>query len=257
MRSSIWTECAGGSELRPLRLLPWRVVEAQHQLSTRKLVDSAAEQELLESLIDGAKPPALPPARGARPFHYLLTTPFRYPPLRNGSRFGGRFERGIWYGADALRTAFAEVAYYRFVFRAGSTADLGVLATSLTVFRARVRTDRGIDLLAPPFDACREVIASPTSYGEAQALGSAMRSEGVEAFRYPSARLPEREAAACVAVLDPAAFTGARPRDIGTWQCTATPERVEFAMRDYFRRDVVTFERAAFLVAGRLPVPAL
>jgi len=27
---------------------PWRVVEAQHQVSTRKLVDSDAEQQVLE-----------------------------------------------------------------------------------------------------------------------------------------------------------------------------------------------------------------
>lgn len=40
MSSSIWTRCAGDSELRPLRLSPWRIVEAQHQVSTRKLVDT-------------------------------------------------------------------------------------------------------------------------------------------------------------------------------------------------------------------------
>ena len=58
MSSSIWTRCAGASEnLAPLRLAPWRAVEAQHQVSTRKLVDSADEQILLEELIDGAKPP--------------------------------------------------------------------------------------------------------------------------------------------------------------------------------------------------------
>src|SRR5438067_8369321 len=40
---SIWTRCAGDSELRPLRLSPWRAVEAQHQVSTRKLVDRSEE----------------------------------------------------------------------------------------------------------------------------------------------------------------------------------------------------------------------
>ena len=44
MSSSIWTRCAGDSEIRPLRRSPWRVVEAQHQVSTRKLVDSLDEQ---------------------------------------------------------------------------------------------------------------------------------------------------------------------------------------------------------------------
>ena len=112
MSSSIWTRCAGDSEIRPLGLSPWRVVEAQHQVSTRKLVDSADEQILLEELIDRAKPPYTTPAR----LHYLLATPFRYPPLRHGSRFGRRHERGIWYGSSTRRAAFAEISYYRLLF---------------------------------------------------------------------------------------------------------------------------------------------
>ena len=95
MSSSIWTRCAGDSEIQPLRLEPWRVVEGQHQISTRKLVASDAEQALLEALIETVKPGQLSPAR----LHYLLATPFRYPPLRHGSRFGRRFEPGLWYGA--------------------------------------------------------------------------------------------------------------------------------------------------------------
>src|SRR3954464_14802986 len=86
MSSNIWTRCAGDSELRPLRLAPLRVVEAQHQLSTRKLVDTAEEQMLLEELPEMSKPPARAPSR----LHSLLSTPFRSPPLRHGSRFGTR-----------------------------------------------------------------------------------------------------------------------------------------------------------------------
>ena len=105
MSSSIWTECGGASELRPLRLEPWRVVEGQHQISTRKLVETDAEQGLLEELIDAVKPPDL----AGRRLHYLLSTPFRYPPLRHGSRFGARHDRGVWYGSETLEGAFAEV----------------------------------------------------------------------------------------------------------------------------------------------------
>ncbi len=103
MSSSIWTRCAGDSELRSLRLSPWRVVESQHQVSTRKLVDSAEEQVLLEEMIDRVKPPDITGGR----LHYLLFTPFRYPPLKHGSRFGGRRERGIWYGSGDRRTALS------------------------------------------------------------------------------------------------------------------------------------------------------
>src|SRR5215216_4985568 len=147
MSSSIWTLCAGGSELRILHDSPWRVVEAQHQVSTRKLVDSTEEQILLEELIDSVKPPDVTRGR----LHYLLFTPFRYPPLPHGSRFGGRHERGIWYGSLELRSAFAEVAYYRLLFIEGSRALLGTITTALTTFTAGIHTGRGIDLTSAPF----------------------------------------------------------------------------------------------------------
>lgn len=248
MSSSIWTHCAGDSELRGLRLEPWRAVESQHQVSTRRLVDSDAEQRLLEELIDGAKPPD---RTGGR-LHYLLATPFRYPPLRHGSRFGRRTEPGVWYGSESLATAFAEVAYYRLVFLEGTTAPLGPVATELTTFRADVRTERGIDLAAPPFSAHEAELASPDSYDAPQALAAAMRESDVEAFRYRSAR----DAGTNVAVLDPVAFGRRRPRDFRSWRCTATHARVEVASRGYFEREVFAYPRERFLVQGRLPAPA-
>lgn len=251
MSSSIWTRCAGDSELRPLRLSPWRVVEAQHQLSTRKLVDSAEEQALLEELIDGVKPPD---RTGGR-LHYLLFTPFRYPPLPHGSRFGGRRERGSWYGSLEQRGAFAEVAYYRLLFLEGTRAELGTVETALTAFTASVRTARGIDLTAPPFAAHRRAIASPTSYASTQALGTAMRSAGVEVFKYPSAR--DVAGGINVGVFAPSAFGSAKPKSFETWYCFASRERVEVVPGGYFKRDTYAFPRTQFLVRGVLPSPAL
>lgn len=251
MSSNIWTRCAGSSEIRELRLDPWRAVEAQHQLSTRKLVSRADEQMVLEELIDSAKPPDLTAGRR----HYLLSTPFRYPPLRHGTRFGTRLERGIWYGSETRDTAFAEVAYYRFVFREGTLADLGVISTPLTVFRTKARSARGVDLAAPPFDAYRRTIASPVSYDASQALGRAMREAGVELFRYPSARDPG--GGTNVGAFTPEVFGRAKPRDLETWQCVSTAEIVELAKRDYFGREVLTFARELFVVDGKLPAPAV
>ena len=251
MSSSIWTRCAGDSELRPLRLSPWRVVEAQHQVSTRKLVDSAEEQALLEELIDGVKPPD----RTGGKLHYLLFTPFRYPPLPHGSRFGGRRERGIWYGSLEQRAAFAEVAYYRMLFLEGSSAELGTLETALTAFTASVRTARGIDLTAPPFDAHRRAIASPTSYSASQALGAAMRGAGVETFKYPSAR--DVGGGINVGVFAPSAFGAAKPKSFETWYCFASRERVEVVPGGYIRQEQFLFPRQQFLVQGALPSPAL
>jgi len=249
--SSIWTRCAGDSELRVLRLVPWRVVEAQHLVSTRKLVDSAEEQDLLERLLDSAKPPDV--TRGS--VHYLLATPFRYPPLPHGSRFATRNERGLWYGSETRATAFAEVAYYRFIFLEGSRADLGVVSTQLSAFTVRARTTRGVDLTSPPFRRYAGRIASPTSYADAQALGAAMRGAGVELFRYPSAR--DRDGGINVGAFTPSVFGASKPRRFETWHCTATSTHVELAMRDYFKRERHVFSRDTFLVGGALPGPAV
>lgn len=251
MSSSIWTLCAGDSELGALRLSPWRVVEAQHQVSTRKLVDSTEEQILLEELIDRVKPPDITSGR----LHYLLFTPFRYPPLLHGSRFGGRHERGIWYGSLELRSAFAEVSYYRFVFLEGTRADLGTVSTPLTAFTAGVRTVHGVDLTKPPFEAYRRVIASPTSYVETQQLGDAMRASSVEVFCYPSAR--DIENGTNVGVFVPAAFGRAKPRILETWHCAASRDRVDLTKGDYFTRRSFTFPRSQFLVKSALPSPAV
>src|SRR5215831_5396257 len=131
MSRSIWTECAGSSRFRRLTLAAWRAVESQTLISTRKLVDSDDEQAILEELIESAKPPVREGAEFAS-LHFLLYTPFRYPPLPHGSRFGTRHERGIWYGSLALRTVFAEVAYYRLLFLEGIDGDLGSLTIDLS-----------------------------------------------------------------------------------------------------------------------------
>ena len=250
MSSSIWTRCAATFERVVLDRAVWRVVEAQHQVSTRKLVDTDAEQLLLEQMIESVKPPLTVGAQ----MHYLLFTPFRYPPLRHGSRFARRTVSSLWYGAESLASAFAEVAYYRFVFLEGTTALLGTIETELTAFQADLYTENGADLTAPPFDAFRTVIASPVDYTETQALGDELRAVGVEALRYPSARDPE--GGTNVGVCTPAALRGA-PHGLESWHCSAGPARVELSRRDYFNRAFYTFSRDIFLVNGSLPVPAL
>ena len=251
MSSSIWTRCAGDSELRALRCSPWRVVEAQHRVSTRSLVDSAEEQALLENLIDGVKPPD----RTGGTLHYLLFTPFRYPPLRHGSRFGGRHEPGIWYGSEHQRTAFAEVAYYRLLFLEGTQADLGDVATQLTAFTVVMRSSRAIDLTVAPFNAHHGAISSRTSYRSSQSLGGAMREAGVELFRFSSAR--DAEGGVNVAAFDARVFGRANPKALRTWHCVASRARVEVTSGDYFRRESWTFPREQFVVHGELPSPAL
>ena len=92
-------------ETRLLRLQRvWRGVESQYASATIQLVDSLAEHDLLEQLIEGSEP-ALPADRGPRK-HFLLLAPFRYTP-RHDSRFRPAGHRGLWYGARAVRTVMA------------------------------------------------------------------------------------------------------------------------------------------------------
>jgi hypothetical protein len=147
------------------------------------------------------------------------------------------------------------VAYYRLLFLEGSSADLGTITTPLTAFRASIRTDHGVALDAPPFDAHRNTIASPTAYVETQALGEAMREAGVEAFSYPSAR--DAGGGVNVGAFAPSVFGRTKPTSLEGWHCAASRARVDVTRSDYFRRQAFAFERDEFVVGGTLPSPAV
>ncbi len=253
MSPSIWTRCAGRSEVRRLAGRFRRVVEAQFRNSTRKLVDSDEEQRVLEELLDARA--KLPVPEGFEGVHYLLFTPFRHPPLHNGSRFGTRRERGILYAARELPTAFAEVAYYRLVFLEGTAAPLAPLTVELTAFSFRIAAARGVDLTRPPFRELEARISSPLSYDDSQRLGQEMRADGVQACLYVSARARGRQVNAAVFEN---VFRPQRPLDEQRWSCVASRDRVEFrAQRLVGDDETLAYGREQFLVAGKLPAPAL
>jgi len=110
MSSAISTPAALACEAHRIAGGFWRMVEAQHQASTLKLVDSAAEQAVLERLLEASKPP-LPAAM--KRLDYLLGTPFRYPPRNHGSRFRAATDPGVFYAALDLPTAAAELGWWR------------------------------------------------------------------------------------------------------------------------------------------------
>jgi hypothetical protein len=227
------------------------VVEAQHITSTRKLVDTDAEQAELEMLLEVVKPsvPSLPRFQG---LHFLLFTPFRHPPLRNGSRFGSRNERSIWYGALSLECAFAEVGYYRLLFFEGTRAKLPTILVELTVFEVSVATKSGIDLRRPPF-ASISALRSKHSYKASHSFGRDMRNAGVEAFVFVSARDPK--GGSNIGLFEPV-FKRKSPTNLSTWVCAADATKVEFKKKDYFTKASFSWPRSAFLVKGVLPAPA-
>ncbi|MBD3619087.1 MAG: RES family NAD+ phosphorylase [Chromatiales bacterium] len=247
----LWAACGLEDVIHPIRGEFWRIVESQEQVATARLVDNLAEQGLLEELLEGVKPA---PRSGSEHLDYLLMTPFRYPPLRHGSRFGRAYEPSLLYGALAPTTALAECAYYRFVFRAGmATPPPGPINTRHTLFRAGYATKQGLQLQQAPCERFRATLANPAGYGATQALGSAMRTAGVIAFEYPSARDPE--GGDNVALFEPAGLYGRRPRERQEWLCELTAEVVTFLHVP--TRKTQVFARAVFEVEGRLPVPAV
>ncbi len=222
-------------DVRPARLDLWRAVEAQHIASTMVLVDTKEEQRVLEDLLEAAKP-ALPVE--AAGLHYLLFTPFRYPPLAYGSRFRRRGDAGVFYGAEEIRTACAELGYWRWRFLTDSP-DLPRLAPApQTVFQSAV-VGRSIDLRRPPLVRRRREWIHSTDYGPCQSLAVAARSAGVAVIRYESVRDPGRGGAA--AVLAPAAFVAPAPLRLETWYLGITRERVWW-VRERFRGEELSFE---------------
>jgi hypothetical protein len=190
----------------------WRGVEAQHVVATMRLVDGLDEQRVLEELLETSKP-SLPPE--AKEWHYLIFTPFRYrSPL--ASRFRRPFDPGVWYGAEELKTACAEVAHWRWRFLMDSEAlETQALHTEHRFFRARARGSCA-DLTTPPWSAARSVWRSRTDYSGCQDLADEARKRDVAWIRYATVRAPEGN---CGAVLRAHALSLAEPFEQQTWAC--------------------------------------
>jgi RES domain len=236
-----WTPRALASEAHGYTRALWRVVEAQHTASTMRLTDSLEEQAALEAVLEESKPPL--PAT-VRRLHYLIATPFRYRPHLD-SRFRAALEPGVWYGAEALRTALAEKSYWRLRFLLDSPGTPDLKPVPHTAFQASVRTAAAVDLTATPFTRDRAVWTDRSSYQGTQALAAVAREAQIQVIRYESVRDPE--SAACAAVLSPAAFGRGRPRGLETWFIAASRERVRCA-RD--ERGGATWEFASAQLLG-------
>jgi RES domain len=227
--SNTWTARAVASESLRAQLRLWRAVEAQHIASTLRLVASVEEQVLLESLLDQSKPPI--PAE-SRHLHYLLATPFRYSsPI--GSRFRAPADSGIWYGAEARRTACAELGFWRWRFLMDSDALDALGPSPQTVFQAGIDGEL-VDLTRAPFKRARAQWTHANDYGPTQSFAAVAREANIDGIRYESVRDPEHGAA--VAVLRPACFKPRKPVEQSTWFLTVRRAAV------IWQRDGETFE---------------
>ncbi len=256
MSPDIWTQCAQKFKFSSFDGNPYRVVEAQHIIATRKLVDSDEEQAVLEDLIDEAKP-RKPYDDECKSYHYLLWTPFRYPPLPYGSRFGSPDRRGLWYGSMEIETAFAEKAYYTFLLRSGSKADFGVFDTHITTFCVSVSTRASVDLTRLPFKKFEKELTAPDSYTHSQRIGSELRDQNTEVICFKPARYSN--SGVNIAIIKISAFKNHKPQEANSWFCTSSEKTVEFKpagpQSPSAKRTI--FQLSDFEIDGKLPSPQL
>ncbi len=242
MSSLIWTAAELSSDFKTLNGPCWRLVEAQNHCSTLKLVDNLEEQALLETLIEATKPPL---AAECRSLDFLLSTPFRYDAVYpTGSRFrrAGR-TLGVFYGAESVTTAVAELSFYRLLFFSESPGTpLPANPGEYTAFRVEYGTEHGLDLTSTPFDRDRAVWTHPTAYGPCQDFADAARDAGAEAIRYTSIRDPE--GGANLALLAPGVFRDPKPTAMESWRLFLRHDRVQ-ALRE-FPSLAMEFTKTAF-----------
>jgi hypothetical protein len=248
MSSNIWTPAALSSDARSLAGTCWRVVEAQHHVSTLKLVDSVAEQEVLEDLIETAKPP-LPPE--CRDLYYLLSTPFRYGAVYPaGSRFrrAGMTE-GVFYASDTPQTAVAEIAFYRLLFFAESpNTPWAANPAEYTAFSAKYATKKAIDLTKGKYNADRARWMHVTDYGHCQAFAAAARAAKIEVIRYTSVRDPRQ--GMNLALLTCRAFASPKPIDQQTWHIRLSDAGAQAICEA--PKFGITFDRRSFAADPRI-----
>ncbi|MDP8568935.1 RES family NAD+ phosphorylase [Methylophilus aquaticus] len=202
------------------------MVEAQHIASTMKLVDTEAEQTLLETLLDSNKPSY---AANTQQLDYLLATPFRYPSRADGSRFRGPNDPGVFYVAETVRTAAAELGYWRWRFLMDAPALSRIEPVPHTAFQLSFAT-QAIDLRNSPFNQ-DPVWQHKTNYQATQALAVTAKDVNLGAIIYTSVRDPQP--AWCVAVLTPQGFKENAPRpEKQTWWLAVNTQEVIWR-RDY------------------------
>jgi hypothetical protein len=248
MSSFTWTPDALWSERRALAGVCWRLVEAQHKVSTLKLVDSLDEQAMLENLIEATKPPVPPECRH---LHYLLATPFRYgSPYPTGSRFRrAGLTPGVFYAAEQPQTAVAELAFHRLLFFAESPATpWPTNPAEYTSFCVDYATASGLDLTSAPLVRDRARWTHPTDYARCQDLADAARTVTIDVIRYESVRDPQRRAA--LALLSCQAFVSAAPTARQTWRMRVGLHGVQTICE--FPDIRLEFDRAAFAADPRV-----
>lgn len=241
----------------------YRIIESQEEVATRSLVDSLHKQAILESLLEQSKPARLP---GSEELHYLLATPFRYPPLPWGSRFGGTAEAGIFYGSKTVDTVLAEAAYYRLLLLNDMEPAPSAPVTSFhQIFSAKYCADPGVRFQSESWQELWPQLTHSTNYSFCQQLGAQLRECGIHGLETPSARAISSGISALpistseginVALFNPQALLRRQPTIEAEVTAESSAEGVSFLVKSGDGIQARSFARDVFLVSGQLPLPA-
>ena len=247
MSSNIWTQDALRSSATKLSGKCWRVVEAQHQVSTTKITDTLAEQEILENILEETKPPI---PRECEHLNFLLLTPFRYS-ARNP--YGSRFRKpnaanGVFYAAEHPFTAMAEAAFRRTLFYAESPATPWPSNPGeYTAFACALKSARVTDVTRKPYLEDKGLYYL-SDYSASQVFADAVRSLGFEIIRYKSVRDPE--GGSNLALLSCTVFTRPEPLERMSWKLHLDAQGARALCES--PRLSIGYDRAAFAADPRL-----
>jgi hypothetical protein len=221
----------------------WRLVEAQHAVSTARLGLPPRHQERLEDIIEETKP--VYPA-GCDHLDYLLKTPFRYRPARGGSRWRrqNQVEGAAYYAAEEA-TAVAEIAFLRLLFLLESpSTPFPDAILEFTAFTAAIKAERMIDLVADPIPATAHL----TDYSVSQSFADAARAADIDGIAQRSVRCPEQ--GTCLTWFTSAVFAKPAPVQLRSWHFWIDRNGV-LAIREFPKLRLI-FDRAAFAQDPRI-----
>lgn len=226
-----------------------RMVETQEYAATTSLVDDLEEQAILEQILDGFKPSY---AENTQELHYLISTPFRYPPLKYGSRFGSITEPSYFYASESIPTCLAEAAFYRFYLIDGTETPFPkMIQSEHSLFFVKVSSNSTLDLTQISDTEIQKQLTDPASYSLTQKVGQHARQDGADLLRYFSAR--SQDQGVNVAIDNHTIIQSEKPEDKVEYICQLDPQTgiLRFSQPRTFP---LMFTREQFMLDGKLPL---
>ena len=202
-----------------------RIVERQEESATTLITEDLVEQQMLEEMLEDNKPGTL-----NNRINYLLGTPFRYPPLDYGSRFGTAHDRWIFYGSLDSETCLRECGYYRFkLFFDMEEPPPNLVSCEHTMFTVHLAADRSVDLCAPAYADIRDDLVSVESYAITHRVGQQARAANAQMLVFQSARGTGKN----VAAFEDNVFAS-EPLNQRLWMSQVRADRVMFRGKQGF-----------------------